>query len=479
MAKKVYVGAGNFDKRELPSGYTQFEYLQANGAQYLLTDIPYSTSNKYVIEAECCWIGSTEGYSGWNAGGIFGNSGGVWHNGSTASTVSATKNTKIRLTIEAGASGNSILELTQDGKTTTITRAHASLATYAKINLPIFAYTSSSGGIEGYAYMQCKYFKVYVNGTLTADMVPCKNASGILGMYNMVTAKFHTNSGSGTFTAGTAYTEGVARKAKSIFLGVSAVARNIKSGYIGVNRVARQFWASLPAKKSLEASTWAEISEISKMGLASQYWSIGDTKSISFNGVTYLVQIIGFDHDTPTNTSAYGRSKAGITFQFGIGGTINNNGGVYNAAEYPMNNTATNVGGWNSSVMRTETMNTMRNYLPSALRSVLVAVNKKTSAGNKSTTINTTSDELFLLSAIEVFGTSSRAASGEGTQYSYYSTGNSKLRWKASQTSYAYPWQLRSPWVSYTEYFLIVGNNGAETFLKANESRGLTFAFCV
>lgn len=479
MAKKTYVGGGNFTKRALPSGYTQVEYLQSTGTQRIATDIAYSTSNKYVIEAECRWVGSTEGYSGWNAGGIFGNSGGKWHNGAAASSLSATVWTKIRLTIEAGASSNATLELTQGSTTETISRAHPSLATYAQINLPIFAYSSNAGGIEGYAYMMCKYHKVYVNGVLKSDMVTCKNSGGTLGMYNMITANFHTNAGSGVFTAGTAYAEGVAREVTSKYGGVSAVARQLSSGHAGVGGVARQFWASLPAKKSLEASTWAEISEISKMGLASQYWSIGDTKSISFNGVTYLVQIIGFDHDTPTNTSAYGRSKAGITFQFGIGGTINNNGGVYNAADYPMNNSDTNVGGWKSSVMRTTTMSTMRGYLPSALRSVLVAVNKKTSAGNNSSTINTTSDELFLLSEVEVTGSADASFSGEGSQYSYYSAGNSKVRWKASQTSYAYPWQLRSPMDGNATHFLIIGNNGSRTWMLASEARGLTFAFCV
>lgn len=409
MAKKVYVGAGNFDKRELPSGYTQLAHLQANGAQYLLTDIPYSTSNKYVIEAECCWIGSTEGYSGWNAGGIFGNSGGVWHNGSTASTVSATKNTKIRLTIEAGASGNSILELTQDGKTTTITRAHASLATYAKINLPIFAYTSSSGGIEGYSYMQCKYFKVYVNGTLTADMVPCKNASGIFGMYNMVTAKFHKNSGSGTFTAGTAYTEGVARKAKNNFLGVSAVARNIKSGYTGANGVARQFWGV--------------------SGTPIENVAVGTSVYMKVNGVSKEFIIVhqglpSFVYDSSCNGTWLLMKDCYTAMKF--------DSELYN--DYASSDVCAYLNG------------TFLNYIDGNIRSGIKQVripytNGPGSTGTLATGANGLSTKVFLLSTAEL-GFTSDLWNKEGAVLKYFANGNSIVAYYNGSTA---NWLLRTP----------------------------------
>lgn len=50
------------------------------------------------------------------------------------------------------------------------------------------------------------YCKVYnANGELIRNYIPCKNSSNVLGMYELVTNRFLTNKGSGTFTAGPEY----------------------------------------------------------------------------------------------------------------------------------------------------------------------------------------------------------------------------------------------------------------------------------
>ena len=116
-------------------------------------------------------------------------------------------------------------------------------------------------------------------------------------------------------------------------------------------------------------------------------------KTIHVNGIAYEAQIIGMNHDTPTDTTAYGQSKAGITMQ------------LVNCLSdtYPMNNTATNVGGWNASGMRTYTMPTLLGQLDATLRNAIVPVNKETGLGGGSSSgTETTSDNLFLLSGCEV-----------------------------------------------------------------------------
>ena len=46
-------------------------------------------------------------------------------------------------------------------------------------------------------------FKVYDNGTLIADYIPCyRKSSGVIGFYDMVSGTFLTNSGSGALTKG-------------------------------------------------------------------------------------------------------------------------------------------------------------------------------------------------------------------------------------------------------------------------------------
>lgn len=51
-------------------------------------------------------------------------------------------------------------------------------------------------------YGKMYYFKLYNDGILVRDMVPCKDMKGIVCMYDRVENKFYYNSGSGSFTAG-------------------------------------------------------------------------------------------------------------------------------------------------------------------------------------------------------------------------------------------------------------------------------------
>lgn len=209
---------------------------------------------------------------------------------------------------------------------------------------------------------------------------------------------------------------------------------------------------------SLEDADWTTISEVSAMGKANTCWSIGDMKTITVNGVFYVATIIGFSHDDLT-----AGAKAGITFQLQ----------TCLDTTYPMNSTSSNVGGWTSCIMRTSTMATLLTQLPSALQSVIKEVNKLTSAGSLSTTINTTIDKLFLLSEIEIFGAATNSRAGEGSQYAYYQAGNSKIKTVAGAV-----WRTRSP-SNTGYYFCNVTANGTSTYGTADGLYGVAFAFCV
>lgn len=232
----------------------------------------------------------------------------------------------------------------------------------------------------------------------------------------------------------------------------------------------------LPAKDTLENTSWADIQTVSKAGLASEYWSVGDQKTIYVNGVAYLVDIIGFDHDTPTNTSTYGRTKAGITFQ--LHDVL--------ATTYKMNDSNTNSGGWKSSVMRTSTMPTLLNQLASDLKAVIVPVDKISGKGGGSSSgTASVSDSLFLLAEGEVFG-SSYGYGGNGysfddecssvTQYAYYKNGGSKKKYKSGS---AWAWWLRSPPSRDSTRFCRVDSVADASRHYASHSYGVSFGFCV
>lgn len=218
---------------------------------------------------------------------------------------------------------------------------------------------------------------------------------------------------------------------------------------------------------TLEELSWAQISAVSKSGLAPKLWNIGDTKSLQINGESHTAIIIGFDHDDVTNAGAYGRAKAGITWQ--LKDCL--------ATTYQMESSNTNVNGWDGCAMRKTHLGvTIMGQIPAALKSVLVAVNKLASAGNQSATIKTSSDQLFLLSEIEIFGKLTSSKAGEGEQYEWYRAGNPTIK---NRNGSAYYWWERSPYGSNATNFCIVNSYGNAGSYNASLSYGVAFGFCV
>ena len=158
-----------------------------------------------------------------------------------------------------------------------------------------------------------------------------------------------------------------------------------------------------------------------------------------------------------------------------------------------MNTGNSNSGGWESSNMRTAICGTsLSSYsgtiiavIPAALRAVLKSVTKYTNnTGNSSaaSAVTATTDYFFLLSEYEVFGSTTYANSNEASkqaQYSYYSAGNSKVKYNHSATSTAVIWWLRSPFASYSTYFVYVITGGTVGSSNAYYSLGFAPGFCV
>lgn len=195
--------------------------------------------------------------------------------------------------------------------------------------------------------------------------------------------------------------------------------------------------------------------------------SVGASKNMTIDGGSYEFIIIGFNHDTLTTPTYYGAAtatgKAGITWQ--TRHCLN--------TKRQMNSSNTNVGGWTSCAMRTSTMNTLYNGF--GFKDAVAPVNKLTSAGNQSSTINTDSDKLFLLSEVEIFGNTTYAKAGEGTQYAWYRAGNTKVK---NVSGSAYYWWERSPYGSNTTYFCYVGSDGSANRTSASTSLGVAVGFC-
>lgn len=217
-------------------------------------------------------------------------------------------------------------------------------------------------------------------------------------------------------------------------------------------------------------ATWDQIGRIAEAGESRKYFNIGDEKTIELStGEKITLVILGFDHDDLTTGG-----KAGITI------------GIKNILSilYPMNNSATNEGGWCESKMRTETMQMLLFQLPSDLRAIIKDVYKyelKNSYGNNVVDSITTQSTLFLFARVEIIGQSEETRYWcEGEQYEYWrSVKNgeiSKDRIKSDQS-----WWLRT-WYSDTESnetFFAVTNEGNFELKNANTNCGVSFGFCI
>ena len=210
-------------------------------------------------------------------------------------------------------------------------------------------------------------------------------------------------------------------------------------------------------------NSWAAIIKACQEKQVPETWNVGDSCNMIINNTTYAIDIIGKNHDD----YADGSGKAPLTFQLHDS----------YADTKAMNSSNTNSGGWTSCAMRSTHLPAILALMPTEVQNGIREVNKLTSAGNKSSTINTTADKLFLLSEVEIFGSTSTrfSAAGEGTQYDYYKAGNSNVKnWNGSASF----WWERSPRVSGSASFCMVNSGGYASGEGASITRGVAFGFC-
>ena len=188
----------------LPNGYTQVEYLQSTGTQYIVLPTTYSSSNTYIVNYDMS-MDSSSSYtgSGWNAGGWAGQYvTNYWTDGTTNTTISANERTKIKIDI---GSGTTTTTFTTDTATETISRANTSLATYAgTTGYPLFCLTNDTAKVPSCSMSGKIYsFSLQQNNVLVHYLVPCyRNSDKTAGMFDLVSGEFYTNIGTGSFTYG-------------------------------------------------------------------------------------------------------------------------------------------------------------------------------------------------------------------------------------------------------------------------------------
>lgn len=209
-------------------------------------------------------------------------------------------------------------------------------------------------------------------------------------------------------------------------------------------------------------NTWEQIIEACHNNEVPDTWKVADQKPMTINGVDYQIDIIGKNHDDYSD----GSGKAPLTFQLHdcYGETKNMNSGVN-----------TNIGGWTNCDMRNTHLPAILAKMPTEVQNGIREVNKLTSAGSQSATINSTADKLFLLSEIEIFGSVANSFSGEGTQYDYYKAGNNRVKNLNGSASF---WLERSPGRRSSETFCSITIGGFPDYNASSKRGGVAFGFC-
>lgn len=215
---------------------------------------------------------------------------------------------------------------------------------------------------------------------------------------------------------------------------------------------------------TFSSATWKQIDLVAQNNKASNYFAVGDQKSITIGTTSYKVAIYGFNHDDLSD----GSGKAKMTI------------GLVNclATTYAMNSSNTNVGGWTGSQMYQTLNEAIFGDLPEELRNLIKPVKKKTSAGNQLTTINVSNDKLFLFSEHEIFGTKSYSVGSEGTRYAIFATSSNRIK-KLGDSGSACNWWERSPYASNATYFCAVDADGSAGYDGASHTGGVCFGFCI
>ena len=244
----------------------------------------------------------------------------------------------------------------------------------------------------------------------------------------------------------------------------------------------------------LNDTSWATIKQVSDAGKGKNYWAVGDCKEITMNGkvadgltltnYSAWVFIIGFNHNAE-------REGNGIAFQ-GFKATKNGtpvclvdsrySSNLTSGTWFNMNNSETNNGGWQASLMRKNVMPLIKAAFPADLKAVIKQSTIFTAPNTGNIALTSTQDDVFLLAEYEVFGTNTVASSQEPNylkQYSYYSAGNSKRKYKHNDTSTNAAWWERSPGSGYAINFCCVGIGGKANGTIANNCNGVSPCFKV
>ena len=235
-------------------------------------------------------------------------------------------------------------------------------------------------------------------------------------------------------------------------------------------------------------NSWDDIKAAVNAGTASSFWKVGDRKAVTLNGTvgkksfsntTTYCYILGFDHNKSVESGGAHALHIGFGASALSGGAYiaycdsEYNKSVSSTRYFSMNSSNTNSGGWNSCQMKSTICPAFKNALPSDLQNNIRAVTKWQNDGN-STSGQSRSNEIWLLSEMEIFGSARHSGYTDNQlQYDFYKgvtdwSAAPKIKYKDTSTSQAAAWYVRSARSSNSLHFCYVNKDGDASIVNAN-----------
>ena len=190
-------------KITVPDGYTQLEYIQSTGTQWINTN--YFPNNNTGVKTKI-QFDSVENYEALCFGGASGDNRGfegfVWNGGMSFiyGDYIHVKHVSLNDFLEIDWDKNVLNYKINNGN---ITNYVFPVQTFVEQNpMRIFALSRSSH-VFGNTKIKIYYFKIYDDNVLIYNFIPARrNSDGVVGMFDSVSGQFFTNSGNGNFVAG-------------------------------------------------------------------------------------------------------------------------------------------------------------------------------------------------------------------------------------------------------------------------------------
>lgn len=194
----------------LPSGYTQLEYIQSSGAQYINTGVVPNGDSRIVMDCKpmdvsatfCFFCARTEVNATDATANVAFYVDGVYRRdfyGESKST-SGAYGAGNRLQLDANKNA---VSFGADYSLSFTASAKASPMPFILMASAVPGSTAMTFvNVSNYAKMRLYACQIYDGETLVRNFISCKNSSGAIGLYDTVGAAFYANAGSGAFTAG-------------------------------------------------------------------------------------------------------------------------------------------------------------------------------------------------------------------------------------------------------------------------------------